>query len=212
MMRLIGTAVALSLYLSTAHAAEPSQSDKRHEIPHYTVLKTDGAFEIRRYAPRLVAEVEVMGDRSEAANKGFRLLTDYIFGENISHKQVGMTPPVTQTQTHESIPITRPVAQNATKQDRWLVQFGMPRHFTLESLPAPTNSSIHFRKIPEHKALAHPFSGFWKDRRFKEARAELMAYIVVKGLTPVGTPIFLYYDNPDTTPWDRRNEVLQEIQ
>lgn len=215
MIRLLGIVVAMSLSVSgvsASPAAKAPQDYKGYEIPQYTVLETDGSFEIRRYGSRLVAEVEVEGDRSEAADKGFRLLADYIFGENVSRKEVAMTSPVTQTQTREAIPMTSPVTQSATVQDRWLVQFGMPRSYTPDTLPTPTNNAIRFTLLPEHKALAYRFSGFWKDRTFKEARAELMAYVAVKGLTPVGTPVFAYYDDPFTAPWNRRNEVLQEIQ
>ncbi len=50
------------------------------EEPRYEVLVSDGPFEIRRYAPMLVAETFVDGDMDAASNKGFRLIADFIFG------------------------------------------------------------------------------------------------------------------------------------
>ncbi len=52
------------------------------EEPKFEVLLTDGSFEIRQYAPYLTAETLVMGDMDEASGKGFRLIADYIFGNN----------------------------------------------------------------------------------------------------------------------------------
>ena len=49
------------------------------EQPKYTVLKKLPTYEIREYAPYIVAEVEVSGSRNESLNQGFRLLAGYIF-------------------------------------------------------------------------------------------------------------------------------------
>ncbi len=52
------------------------------EEPKFEVVLTDGTFEIRNYAPYIVAETWVEGDMDEASSKGFRLIADYIFGNN----------------------------------------------------------------------------------------------------------------------------------
>ena len=52
------------------------------EEPKFEVILTDGTFEIRNYAPYIVAETWVQGDMDEASSKGFRLIADYIFGNN----------------------------------------------------------------------------------------------------------------------------------
>lgn len=49
------------------------------EEPSYTVVEKRDGYELRDYAPYIVAEVEVTGSRSESLNQGFRLLADYIF-------------------------------------------------------------------------------------------------------------------------------------
>ena len=49
------------------------------EEPSYTVVEQRDGYELRDYAPYIVAEVEVTGSRSESLNQGFRLLADYIF-------------------------------------------------------------------------------------------------------------------------------------
>lgn len=52
------------------------------EEPKYAVLEKESPFEIRSYAPMIVAEVQVEGDLDEASSQGFRLIAAYIFGQN----------------------------------------------------------------------------------------------------------------------------------
>ena len=52
------------------------------EQPRYQVVESSGNIEIRDYAPMIVAEAEVSGDRPDAIGKGFRIIADYIFGNN----------------------------------------------------------------------------------------------------------------------------------
>ena len=56
------------------------------EKPDYEVIASRENFEIRRYAPMIIAEVEVEGKREDAIGDGFRLLADYIFGNNTVQK------------------------------------------------------------------------------------------------------------------------------
>ncbi len=67
---------------------------------------------MRRYAPRLLAEIEVAAAGEEAARSaGFRPLAAYIFGENDARERIGMTAPVTQGRG-ERIGMTAPVTQS----------------------------------------------------------------------------------------------------
>ena len=52
------------------------------EEPNYEVIETYEEFELRRYEPYLVAEVDVPGGINSAGNKAFRILAGYIFGDN----------------------------------------------------------------------------------------------------------------------------------
>ncbi len=52
------------------------------EEPKFALLSKDGAIELRQYAPFLIAETVVEGDMDEASNRGFRLIADFIFGNN----------------------------------------------------------------------------------------------------------------------------------
>ena len=84
------------------------------EEPKYEVVKTYPDFELRRYAPYLVAETEVTGDFDEVGNRAFRILADYIFGNNRRQEKLEMTAPVNQRPAAgggEKIAMAAPVAQ-----------------------------------------------------------------------------------------------------
>ncbi|MFN7221592.1 MAG: SOUL family heme-binding protein [Burkholderiales bacterium] len=90
-------------------------SDK-YEQPRHKVLEQVGNIEIREYAPMLMAEVDVTGDRGQAARDGFRILARYIFGGNRGQQSIAMTSPVIQvdrssSKSGEQIAMTSPVTQ-----------------------------------------------------------------------------------------------------
>jgi hypothetical protein len=106
------------------------------EQPNYHVVERSGAIEIRDYAPMIVAEAEVSGERREAISRGFRIIADYIFGNNTAALKVPMTAPVTQ-EGSEMIAMTAPVTQQ-DDGDSGRVRFIMPSSYTMETLSAPT--------------------------------------------------------------------------
>ena len=62
------------------------------EEPKYSVLLKEDAFELRQYAPQLVAETVVNGDMDAASSQGFRAIADFIFERLIDiRKQSGLT-------------------------------------------------------------------------------------------------------------------------
>ena len=50
------------------------------EEPRYEVSISQAPFELRHYAPILIAQTIVEGDMDTTSNKGFRLIADFIFG------------------------------------------------------------------------------------------------------------------------------------
>ena len=110
------------------------------EEPRYEVLAKDGPFELRQYAPTIVAEVTVPGDRDAAVNAGFKALAGYIFGANVPKQKIEMTAPVTQ-EPGEKIAMTAPVTQQA-KGGEWIVRFVMPSSWTMKTLPKPVDPRV----------------------------------------------------------------------
>jgi effector-binding domain-containing protein len=173
----------------------------------YTVVKRDHKFEIRDYAPHILAETVVDGDLEEAGNKAFSRLFRYISGDNRSRDKVAMTAPVSQEPMGEKITMTAPVGQERV-QDRWVVSFMMPAAYTLETLPEPDDPTVRLRQVPARRIAAVRYSGFWSEAGYRRYKLELESWIHEKGLTMVGDPIWARY-NPPFTPWFlRRNEIL----
>ncbi len=176
------------------------------EQPKYTVLVSDGEIEVRQYAPMIVAEVEVRGERMKALNQGFRLVADYIFGNNLSSKKVAMTAPVTQ-EAGEKIAMTAPVTQDGNG-DSWKVRFVMPEGYTLDTLPKPKNPDVRLIAIPARKTVVIRFSGFNTDKNINTHRETLLKYIDEHHLSVVGPSTTAFYNPPWTLPFLRRNEII----
>ena len=82
-----------------------------YESPGYKVMQQDGDKEIRYYKPFIVAKTTVKGNFKEAQTAAFRILADYIFGNNIKKQKIAMTGPVVQKKDaqNEKIAMTGPV-------------------------------------------------------------------------------------------------------
>jgi effector-binding domain-containing protein len=179
------------------------------EHPKYTLIERSGNIEIRDYATMIVAETEVTGERREAISKGFRIIADYIFGNNTAAQKVPMTAPVAQ-QASETIAMTAPVTQ-AGGDNTWRVRFIMPSKYTMETLPKPNNPAIELREIPKKRFAVIRFSGMAGEESLKRYNKELDDFLSAKRLTPLSPPTYAFYNPPWTLPFLRRNEVLVEI-
>ncbi len=195
------------------------------EQPAYDVESADGVIEIRRYAPMIVAEVDVSGEREAAINAGFRTVAAYIFGANVPRRAAGtvgpadaggekiaMTAPVLQQGTAESekIAMTAPVLQQGDGLT-WTVRFVMPARYTLDTLPRPTDPSVRLREIPGKRYAAIRFTGLNTPETLAARTDELSAAIRARGLVPASAPLYAFYNPPWTLPFLRRNEVMLEV-
>ncbi|MCU0903952.1 MAG: heme-binding protein [Tabrizicola sp.] len=169
-----------------------AETYKGYELPPYQVEAEEGPFQLRAYAPHLVAEVRVTGSRDGAINTGFRTLAGYIFGGNA---------------TGEKIAMTVPVAQTPVDADAWTVRFMIPAAFRPETLPAPDRAGIRFLTTAPERQVTVRFAGARSDRVLDEKAAALRDWATAKGLTITAGPHYYFYDGPMTLPWNRRNEV-----
>jgi hypothetical protein len=179
------------------------------EQPPYTVVKSWGDIEIRDYPPMIVAEVLVPGERKEAINAGFRVIADYIFGNNAPRRKIAMTAPVTQ-QAGEKIAMTAPVEQQPA-DGAWKVRFIMPTGYTLDTLPRPNNSAVKLLALPNERVAAIQFSGLAGDDSIVSNRAKLLATLAQRRMSPQGEPTLAFYNPPWTLPFLRRNEILVKV-
>jgi hypothetical protein len=199
------TWILLGVVLVVGAAGVFSQM-RRVEEPQFALVEQSGAFELRDYPPLLVAEATVKGERRVAISEGFRIIADYIFGNNIAAEKVAMTAPVTQ-QTSESVAMTAPVTQQAAG-DSWVVRFIMPAQYTLETLPKPKNAAVTLKQIEGQRVAVIRFSGSADDQMLKEKAVGLRAEIAKRGLSPAASETYAFYDPPWTLGLLRRNEVM----
>jgi len=179
------------------------------EQPKYTVIRSENNIELREYAPMLIAEVEVSGKRKEAINQGFKMLADYIFGNNVSKTKIEMTAPVT-SELNEKLAMTAPVMQQG-QGDKWKVRFVMPAGYSIDTLPKPNSSSVNLISIPAKHFVAIRFSGLAGEDNIQHHTEELKAYISEQNLKTIGSPVLAFYNPPWTLPILRRNEVMIEV-
>lgn len=179
------------------------------EQPKYNVVESSGSIEIRDYTPMIVAEAQVSGDRREAIGKGFRIIADYIFGNNTAAQKVPMTAPVTQ-QGSEKIAMTAPVTQQGDGNS-WTVRFVMPDSYTMETLPKPNNPAVSLKEIGAKRFAVIRFSGMGGKDSLRRHTKKLNDFISAENLTPLSAPTYAFYNPPWTLPFLRRNEVMVEV-
>jgi hypothetical protein len=188
------------------------------EEPKYEVLTSQAPFELRHYAPTLIAQTIVEGDMDAASNKGFRLIADFIFGNNLAAgseqaAKIAMTAPVTVEPQSSKIAMTAPVTiepQSGSAQ-QWRVHFVMPSQYTLANIPKPKNSAVTLHELPSKYFVVHRYSGFNTEARVQEKTDEALAWAKQQSLKVLGTPQLSRYDPPWTLPMFRRNEIMVEV-
>jgi hypothetical protein len=183
------------------------------EEPKYSVLEKTPPFELRSYAPMIMAEVQVEGDLDDASSQGFRLIAAYIFGQNQVSEKIAMTAPVAveeQAVKSAKIAMTAPVNVESNA-GQWTVSFVMPSEYTMDTLPKPLNSKVQLRQIPAVKRAVITFSGFYNHQKVAEKTLELEEWMKTKNLQATGAPKFARYNPPWTLPFMRRNEIQIDV-
>lgn len=180
------------------------------EEPRYQTLQTTEDYELRRYEPYRVAEVEVRGDFEKVGSEAFRILAGYIFGDNQGELKIEMAAPVGQRPVGTRLEMTAPVTQRPTEagSDIYVVSFVMPERFTLEALPRPNNPRIVLREEPASRVAARRYSGSWSEARYRDEERRLLDALQRDGLQPRGASVYARYNSPFSLPMLRRNEIL----
>jgi len=211
----IGKWVAAGIGIAALGGAVAFAQYRNIEKPDYEVVISDEQFELREYAPIIVAEVTHMGDRRRASSAGFRRLAAYIFAEDRPDggERIAMTAPVMQDRVDQdqTIAMTAPVMQDQTGTGVWRTRFVMPSRFTMETLPTPP-SDITLTEMPARKVAAVRFSGIARQLDLNEMEARLTEWLGEQELTPTGQFEYAFYDAPMVPGPLRRNEVMVEVE
>ncbi|MBC7457768.1 MAG: heme-binding protein [Bdellovibrionaceae bacterium] len=174
-----------------------------NQQPDYTVIASDGDFEIRHYERTYLAQVSESGNRDEALKKGFHRLADYIFGKNSSN--------VENEEPHSvKMAMTAPVFHEE-KDGKWLISFVIPAKYHISNVPRPLDTEIHLvEKNPKEVAVV-TYSGTNNDEKMREHQASLQLWLDHKKIKTTSGFYFAQYDPPFTVPLFKRNEVFVKV-
>lgn len=180
------------------------------EQAEYRVTAQMTDYEIREYPAHIVAQTSVEGSPDAALNQGFSIVANYIFGGNTKKASIAMTAPVV-AESSEKIAMTAPVvATNEGKAQT--ISFGMPRGYTLETLPTPNDPRVKIVSVPAKKYAVLRFAGYRTEARLKSLQEKLLAALQRDGVATTGSLAYAGYNAPWTPPWMTRHEVLVEVQ
>ncbi len=178
--------------------------------PSYAVTLQEGSKEIREYSSYLTARTWAEGKYDESSNKAFRILFDYISGNNVPQTRIVMTSPVTQERSGETITMTAPVNQERSAGG-WTMAFVLPSSYTMTSLPKPADPRIEIGEVPATTVAVLTYSGFTSPEKIDRLSNELAGWLEKQGYETVGPPRSARYDPPFTIPFLRRNEIQIDV-
>ena len=183
------------------------------EEPEFKLISEEGEFQIREYDSKIIAQVEVEGDFDEASSRGFKLLADYIFGNNLldgASKKISMTTPVEMSPLAENLSMTSSVMDDQIN-NKWSINFVMPQEFSLDTLPKPNNSQVNIIEVPKEKYAVIVFSGLVRESSYAEKAELLSNYLKENSFKKQGAIKIARYNPPWTLPFFRRNELMVRI-
>ena len=209
----------------------------QYEMPKYEVMIDEQPYELRKYEPYTVAEVTVYeDDLDKAQRRGFKILADYIFGNNIARnserrkmrmkegesvplsEEVSMTGPVL-LDLDDQIVIRSPVGVvnmlspeeplelELELEQKWTMTFSLPSKYTINTAPIPKNGSVRLREEPAGLVVTRRFTNFVTEKKVETFGSGLLQWANEKGLVIEGSIRIARYDPMWTVPFLRRNEI-----
>lgn len=187
--------------ISTVTTAKPVYYNDTETIPYEVIATLDEGVEIREYPEALAVATPMNG-----SNNAFRLLFNYISGENIVKTKVSMTTPVEMGPA--KIAMTTPVLETGDQA----MMFFLPSQFTADNAPKPTHPKVTLVSVPVRTIAAKTYSGYRSDRKLNRHTDTLMRVLKSSKYQVTGQPNSLGYDSPFTLPFKRRNEVIVTVE
>jgi hypothetical protein len=180
--------------------------------PYEVVASLSKDIEIRQYAKRIAVEATVIAkDSNDVRNAAFRLLFDYISGANLANAEISMTAPVEITSASQRIEMTAPVESQIGENGTVTMRFFLPKRFTPESAPKPTDDRVRLVLMPEQRFAVLTFSGSRNQQVLSAREEQLRAALKARNINPGISARAFFYDPPWTLPWLRRNEVAIDV-
>lgn len=189
------------------------------ETTKYEVLKKTSDYEIRRYAPSVIAQLtyspsDFKGDK----DGGFSVLVNYIGfftpPKNTKPEKIAMTTPVVTKSESEKIGMTTPVVTDE-KNELVTMQFVLPEKYKKAAeAPKPTDPRVVIVEEGEKDYGVVTFSGSATDRLVEEKARQLREWLARDGVKVVAGEYSLARYNPPwrTLPAFRTNEVKYPVE
>ena len=208
-----------------------------YETPKYNVMIDEQPYELREYESYTVAEVTVYeDDLDQAQRRGFMILADYIFGNNIArnserrkmrieegksvplNEEVSMTGPVlldlddqivirSPAGVVNMLSPKEPLELELELEQKWTMTFSLPSKYTINTAPIPKNGSVRLREEPAGLVVTRRFTNFVTEKKVETFGSGLLQWANEKGLVIEGSIRIARYDPMWTVPFLRRNEI-----
>tara|TARA_Y100001970_G_C13979354_1_gene722303 strand:+ start:302 stop:802 length:501 start_codon:yes stop_codon:yes gene_type:complete len=161
-----------------------------NEESKYNIVESNDIYEIRKYSDRLAVQVVKTNQ-----NNSFRMLFDYISGNNKTNEEIKMTTPVTQMQ----------------KDGNMTMQFYLPLKFNKDNVPNPLRNDLEIVIIKGGYYAVIRYSGRASDKNFIKHKEYLERELKKDNILIVSPPIRATYNSPFTLPMLRRNEAMFRV-
>lgn len=188
------------------------------ETPQFQIAHSSPDYEIRSYAPCVVAEVTYDPGQLGGPDGGFRILAGYIgvAGEpqNSRPEKIPMTAPVITTKPpSEKIAMTAPVITGGGSESTVTMRFVLPAKYgRAEDAPRPTDGRVRIREEGERRYGVVRFGGVATPAAAAGKAEGLRRSLERDGYTVVGDYVLARYNPPWTLPPFRTNEVMLPIE
>ncbi|MDA7915000.1 heme-binding protein [bacterium] len=182
-----------------------------YESARYSVVRTEGEFEVRDYADLILVSTSMQFD-AQGNDGSFSRLFRYISGDNGQQQKVAMTTPVFM---QKGVPILSDKADTSgpdTNGQRGRMAFVVPEEVAAGGAPVPGSESVQLRERAGGKFAALRFAGRMGDAALNQKESELREWMQQQNLTAVGPVEYAGYDPPWTPGFLRRNEILIRVE
>ncbi len=186
----LGLGLALGLPPATGSMARAGGDPP---YPAYSVLSRDGDFEIRDYAPLVVARHSMRGTYRQAVNEGYIRLERYFTREN---------------SVPEAMKIAPPIMVRDDLAAGWTMMLALPPEYRVETAPRPLDRRVEVVELPRRRVAVVKFRGRVGERAMRAQVARLKAWLAGRGLAHRADFTMASYDPPWKPASMRRAEIL----
>ncbi|MEM8668087.1 MAG: heme-binding protein [Planctomycetota bacterium] len=167
-----------------------------YESADYTVIESDGSFEIREYPDLMLAATSSDMD-SRGRDGSFMRLFRFISGANEQEQKIAMTTPV--------------FMEGGAGESTVSMGFVMPRDVASSGVPEPNGQGVEIRQRDGGRFAVVRFAGWLSSDTAEAKELELRDWMKTQGIEGEALAEAAGYDPPFTPGPLRRNEVLVRL-